>query len=258
MRSARQDRLIVALDFTTLAPAVRMARQLRGWATTVKVGSALFTACGPLVVQRVRSLGFQVMLDLKFFDIPSTVELSCRAAVRQRVSILTVHAMGERAMLEAAVSGVRAEAAYLRTKRPQVFAVTVLTSMQGGSGDPARPDRVRERVLSLARTAHEAGCDGVVASAQEAAALRKAFGRRLRIICPGIRPEGASGSRPLTYAGARMPGLRKDDQRRICTPAQALRRGADLLVIGRPITAARSPREAVQRILEEMEGIHAC
>ena len=230
------DRLIVALDFTSAAPALRIARRLRGIVRTVKIGSALFTACGPEVIRRIRALGFQVMLDLKFHDIPSTVKLSCRAAVHQRVSLLTVHAVGERAMLEAAARGVREEAARLRVPRPKVVAVTVLTSV---SADGAS---VRRQVLRLAGLALRAGCDGVVASAQEAPALRKRFARKLRLVCPGIRPASA----------------RREDQRRVCTPANALAAGADMLVVGRPITAARRPRTAAQQILNEMKEVNGC
>lgn len=228
------DRLIVALDVAALAQARRLARQLTGLARTLKVGSALFTACGPAAVRTLRALGFDVMLDLKFFDIPSTVEASCRAAAAHRVSLLTVHAAGGRAMLEAAVAGARAGAARAGAPRPKVLAVTVLTSRGDGSGAS-----VRARVLRLAQAALQAGCDGVVASAQEAAALRRRFGRRLEVVCPGIRPAHAAS---------------RQDQRRVCTPGLALARGADRLVIGRPITGARRPRAAAQRILHEMEG----
>ena len=231
------DRLIVALDFTNAASALSMAKRLRGLVRTVKVGSALFTACGPALIQRVRLLGFDVMLDLKFLDIPSTVELSCRAAVHHRVSLLTVHAAGGRTMLAAAVHGAGAEAVRLRVKRPQVLAVTILTSV-----GKARANRMSADVHALAQAALRAGCDGVVASAQEAGVLREAFGARLRIVCPGIRPSG----------------VRSDDQRRVVSPREAIARGADLLVIGRPITAAPHPRAAVQQILSEMEGANRC
>jgi len=232
-----RDRLIVALDDPSLAEALRMARQLAGLVRTLKVGSALFTACGPVAVARLRALSFQVMLDLKFFDIPSTVALSCRAAARQRASFVTVHAAGGRAMLEAAVSGARAEAARMGAARPQVLAVTVLTSV-----GELRAASVRARVVRLAQAALAAGCDGVVASAKEARALRRAFGTRLAIVCPGIRPSRA----------------RRRDQRRVATPREALARGADWLVVGRPITDARRPRAAAQRILSEMEDVDGC
>ena len=232
------DRLIVALDFTDLAPALRMAKRVRGLVSTVKVGSILFTACGPTAIQRLRGLGFQIMLDLKFFDIPSTVELGCRAVVRHRVSLLTVHAAGERAMLEAAVQGVRTEARRLHTPRPLVLGVTVLTSVSAQSSNASR-GQLRQRVMSLAHAALQAGCDGVVTSAQELPALRKRFGRSLRIACAGIR----------------LSQTRSDDQRRVSTPREAIARGADFLIVGRPITGARDPRAATQAMLCDMEGV---
>src|SRR3989338_3136067 len=142
MRSS--DRLIVALDFTAPGPAVAMARRLRGLVRTVKIGSALFTAGGPDVVRRMRALGFEVMLDLKFFDIPSAVELSCRAAAAHRAALVTVHAAGGRAMLEAAARGARSAARRLGTRRPKVLAVTVLTSA-GDAPPPASPCSGRAR-----------------------------------------------------------------------------------------------------------------
>ena len=249
--AAGARRLIVALDFTSLAPAMAMARQLQGLVRTVKIGSALFTACGPAVIQRVRALGFAVMLDLKFFDIPSTVELSCRAAVHHRVAFLTMHAAGEPAMLEAAVRGVRSESARLRVARPLVLGVTVLTSVERRAGTA-----VTKRVADLARRALEAGCDGVVASAQEASMLRRRFGTRLRIVCPGIRPASARSPARLSRAPGRAGSWRaksSHDQHRVCSPAEALALGADWLVVGRPITGASRPRVAAAAILSEMK-----
>ena len=244
------DRLVVALDFTSLEPALAMARRLRGLVRTVKVGSALFTACGPIAIRRLRALGFEVMLDLKWFDIPSTVELSCRAAVRHRVSMLTVHARGERAMLDAAIQGIRGEARRRRLARPRVLGVTVLTS--AGS---ARQASVRREVVRLAHQALQARCDGIVASAQEVVALRRRFGTRLRMVCPGIRLARATRGDPSmrpTRSGSSRAGSR-DDQRRVCTPREALARGADMLIVGRPITGARDPRAATRAILHDME-----
>ena len=186
-RLSVNERLIVAMDFTALAPAVAMAERLRGVVRVLKVGSVLFTACGPEAVRRLRALGFEVMLDLKFFDIPNTVELSCRSATRLRVSRLTVHAQGGAEMLQAAVRGVREEAQRIRPalqRRPKVLAVTRLTSepvpptISTGEGPSRRIESggsraMWERVLGLAEAAREAGCDGVVASAQEAGRLRR-------------------------------------------------------------------------------------
>ena len=233
-RVTARQRLIVALDTTALAPALRLARALRGTASILKIGSALFTACGPDAVRRVRALGYAVMLDLKFHDIPTTVELSCRSAAGLGAAWLTAHASGGLEMLEAAVRGAREGAAATGARRPSVLAVTVLTSGRG------RDDAAR--VAALARVATDAGCDGVVASAEEVRLLRRRFGARLRIVCPGIRPAGSAGH----------------DQQRVCTPSEALRAGADALVVGRPITAARDPRAAARAILNEMEDALGC
>jgi len=254
-RVASADRVIVALDMPTASQALGLARRLTGVVRTLKVGSALFTACGPSVVQRLKALRFHVMLDLKFFDIPNTVEQSCRAAVRHGVSMLTVHASGSPEMLRAAVVGTRTAARQLAVPRPLVLGVTVLTSVGA-----TRASRVTSEVLRLARAARQAGCDGVVASVQEARALRRRFGRRLWIVCPGIRPRSTSRDDPSTRF-ARSGSSRaksRDDQRRVATPAAAVKDGADFLVIGRPITASRNPRKAAQDFLEEMEAVDAC
>jgi orotidine-5'-phosphate decarboxylase len=231
------DRLIVALDVQTLDGALRMARQLRGLVSTVKVGSALFTACGPDAVRRLRALGFGVMLDLKFFDIPNTVALGCRAAARLGCSLLTVHASGGAAMLSAAVRAARDEARRARALSPRILAVTVLTSEAAGAAGTTR-----RRVVELAATALDAGCDGLVASAQEAAVLRRRFGKKPFLVCPGIRPLSVG----------------RDDQARVATPAQALAAGANALVVGRPVTGAPSPRRAAQDLLTELEGVCRC
>lgn len=233
----RSDELIVALDFTALGPALRMARRLRDLVRIVKVGNVLFTACGPTVIQRLRAMGLEVMLDLKFFDIPSTVGMSCRLAVSHRVSMLTVHACGPSQMLEAAVAGARDEAKRLRVDPPLVLGVTVLTSEPDRSGDA-----VRRRVVRLACAALEAGCDGIVASAREAPWLRKRLGDRCHIVCPGIRPSSFGRS----------------DQRRVATPSQALKGGANRIIVGRPIIAAPNPRLVTQRIVREMEDASGC
>jgi orotidine-5'-phosphate decarboxylase len=225
------DRLIVALDYGQARPAMRMARQLIGLVRTVKVGSILFTACGPSIIQRLRALGLRIMLDLKFFDIPSMVEQSCRAAAQHGVSLLTVHASGPREMLEAAAAGARSEAEQLGRPRPAVVGVTVLTSVGGAS-----PSVMTRRVVALAQRAQAGGLDGVVASAQEAAAIRRSLGNRALIVCPGIR----------------MDADARDDQRRVSGPRNAIEQGADLLVVGRPITAAQDPRAAARGILEQL------
>ena len=225
------DRLIVAFDVPDLRQSLRLAKQLRGLLRYAKIGSILFTAEGPRAVERFRALGFEIFLDLKFHDIPSTVEKSCRAATRHGVFMLTVHASGQPAMLEAAAEGVRSESVRLKVRRPRVVGVTVLTSV-----GTVAPHAVTRRVVDLARKARRAGLDGVVASAQEAAAIRRQLRRPFLLVCPGIRPVSAGHS----------------DHSRVATPAVALAGGADFLVVGRPITEHREPRAAVRRILEEM------
>jgi orotidine-5'-phosphate decarboxylase len=156
-----------------------------------------------------------------------------------------VHASGEPAMLAAAARGVRGDTR--RARRPLLLGVTVLTSV----ADDASA-RVRAAVLRLAERALRSGCDGVVASAQEAAALRSRFGRRLYLVCPGIRPAPPSGG------AGRAARLRRDDQSRVASPAQAVAAGADAIVVGRPITGASDPRAAARMILRAMEDQHAC
>ena len=232
------NRLIVALDYKDKKEALAMARRLRGRVKTVKVGSVLFTAYGPAIIQSLRKLGFEVMLDLKFYDIPNTVELSCRAAAGLGISLLTVHASGGTIMLSAAAQGARERARELGLPRPKVLAVTVLTSIGGTSAA-----KTRDQVVRLALEAGEAGCHGIVASAQEAAFVRRRLGKKFLIVCPGIRLQDANGA---------------DDQRRVATPARALSQGADYLVVGRPITAAADPARAVKNLLKEMEAFSGC
>ncbi|MBI3324592.1 MAG: orotidine-5'-phosphate decarboxylase [Candidatus Omnitrophica bacterium] len=227
------DRLIVAFDAPDLREAVRLAKELRGLVRYAKIGSILFTAAGPAAIERFRMLGFEVFLDLKFHDIPSTVEQSCRAAVRHRVSLLTIHASGQPQMLEAAAAGARQEAKRLGVQKPRVIGVTVLTSVSGGTSNRSS---VTPRVVELALQAQRAGLDGVVASAHEASAIRRKLGKAFLIVCPGIRPSESGAS----------------DQRRIATPRDAMTRGADLLVVGRPITEAGEPRAVVTRMLREI------
>lgn len=227
--------LVVALDVATLAEARRLLRQLHDRVKWFKIGATLFTACGPAAVQTVQRAGGRVFLDLKFHDIPSTVAKACAMAVRHRVQMLTVHAGGGSAMLAAAVASVRREARRCRCARPLVVGVTVLTS-DGASTGPRRGRTVHARVASLARTALAAGCDGVVASAAEAAMLRRRFGWRFLLVTPGIRPAGA----------------RAHDQRRVVTPRAAVRHGADYLIVGRTVTEADDPRRAARHLLREM------
>jgi len=233
MTMTAANRLIVALDTPDLASAVRLAKRLQGVVRYVKIGSILFTAEGPPAIRCLRRMGFEVFLDLKFHDIPSTVEQSCRAAVRHGVWMLTVHASGQPDMLKAAADAVRKEAVRLRVRRPRVVGVTVLTSVDG-----APASLVQAHVLTLAAQAKRAGLDGVVCSVHEARAVRQRFKTGFAIVCPGIRPSGGTAA----------------DQRRIATPAAALQQGASVLVVGRPITQAGDPRRAALAMLQQMKG----
>jgi orotidine-5'-phosphate decarboxylase len=210
-----------------------MARQLRGAAGLFKVGSQLFTAEGPRVVEKLAGLGFGVFLDLKFHDIPNTVAHAVAAAARlPKVRMLTLHTLGGVEMMRAA-----REAIAGRTSRPALLGVTILTSHDaatlrevGISGSPG------SRALALARLAKKAGLDGVVASAHEAPAIRRACGPKFLIVVPGVRPANTS----------------TNDQSRVATPAKAIRGGADYLVVGRPITGSANPRDAALAIADEI------
>ncbi|HEV2021650.1 MAG TPA: orotidine-5'-phosphate decarboxylase [Terriglobales bacterium] len=231
MDSAR-DRLIVALDVPTAAEAQRIVAAFGESVSSYKVGKQLFTAAGPAVVRDLSGAGRKVFLDLKYHDIPSTVAAAVRAASELGVAMLTVHASGGSKMLKAAV-----EAAGAATRPPLVLAVTVLTSF--GDADLKEigvAAQTLEQALRLASLAQKAGCGGVVASAQEARAIRQEMGAGFAIVTPGVRPAGGA----------------KDDQTRVATPAEAIAAGADYIVVGRPITGAKDPAAAARAILEEI------
>ena len=237
--------LIVALDFDSLSSAVRFAKQVSDLVGMFKIGNQLFTAAGPAAVKEVAAVGPGVFLDLKFHDIPNTVAGAVlSAAAMNGVQLVNVHALGGRAMLEAAVQAISAGVP-MGADRARLLAVTILTSMdqksmrEVGIGGPPKM-----RVVKLARLVKELGVDGVVASVQEARAIRKACGRDFLIATPGVRPKpkGAEGSAER----------KQDDQARKATPTEAIKAGADFLIVGRPILAAADPRAAAQAIVEEI------
>jgi orotidine-5'-phosphate decarboxylase len=200
-----------------------------------KVGSQLFTSEGPRAVTKLADLGYDIFLDLKFHDIPNTVAHAVAAAVRlPRVRLMTLHAAGGLAMMRAA-----REAAGTKKNRPALLAVTVLTSFDDVTlREIGMEGSLGSRVVALARLARTAGMDGVVCSALEAPAVRREFGPDFKILVPGVRPVSAA----------------TNDQSRIATPGDAVRAGADYLVVGRPITAAPNPRAAAQEIVAEIAG----
>jgi len=230
----KQTKIIVALDYADAESALALVERLDPALCRLKVGKELFTVAGPELVRALVVRGFEVFLDLKFHDIPNTVAAACRAAAGLGVWMVNVHASGGRRMMTAAQ-----EALADLPQRPLLIAVTVLTSMSAKDlGEVGIPGSPADQVLRLARLSQACKLDGVVCSAQEAAMLRADLGNDLRLVTPGIRPAGAEVG----------------DQRRVMTPAEALRAGATDLVIGRPITGAADPLAALKQIQFDIQN----
>ena len=235
-----KDKLIIALDVETPSKALDLVKQLRDSAGMFKVGSTLFTSAGPQIVHDIIALNSKVFLDLKFHDIPHQVAGAARSAAELGVSLFTVHASGGSEMMKRAVDSVN-EVAEQTGHRPAVLAISVLTSVDatilsqiGVSSTPV------ESVLRLVRLAEAAGVNGVVASPQEIATIRRNVSKpEFLIVTPGIRP---AENEPA-----------KEDQRRVATPAAAIAAGASYLVVGRPITGASDPVKAAEAIVKEMQ-----
>jgi len=238
--------LIVALDVDTLEEARSLIDKLSPVVDIFKVGSQLFTSCGPVAVRFIQARGKKVFLDLKYHDIPNTVANAVHVAmnlssainsaekdphVRPGVFMYTLHTQGGAEMLTLAAETTRKEAQLLKIEKPFVVGVTVLTS-------EARKDNLIEVVLERARLAKSCGLDGVVASCEEARTIRKELGKDFLIVTPGIRPAGMDAG----------------DQKRIATPRDAIASGSNFLVVGRPIIKAENPLKASQRILNEMKS----
>jgi orotidine-5'-phosphate decarboxylase len=228
-----RDRLAVALDVPDANLALELADRLGDSCRWLKVGMELYYAAGNSLLNALRSRGYRIFLDLKLHDIPNTVAGGVQSAARSGAELLTVHASGGGAMLTAAAEAAKTPYA------PRLLAVTVLTSMDaaelsavGVCSSPA------EQVLRLARLAKNAGINGMVCSAEEVAMLRAELGPEALLVVPGIRPAGSTA----------------DDQRRMATPAEAIARGASILVVGRPITRAANPADAAWAILKEIEA----
>jgi orotidine-5'-phosphate decarboxylase len=241
-------KLILALDFPSIDPALESARSLSPLVGIFKINIHLFTAEGPSAVEKLNQLGPDIFLDLKFHDIPNTVKGAVTSSIGLAgVHLLDVHALGGLEMMRAAAQA-RDEAKGSKSAVPKLLAITILTSMDNaalrgvGIAGPAS-----KRVVQLARLAQKAGMDGVVASPQEVRAIRRACGKDFLIVVPGIRPLVGSGP-------ARGRKGKTDDQARVATPAEAIRAGADYLVIGRPITGAPDPVAAARAILEEISS----
>jgi len=233
--SQNRSRIIVALDFPAEAPAMELVSSLDPGRCRLKVGKEMFTRLGPNFVEKLAAQGFDIFLDLKFHDIPNTVAAACAAAADLGVWMVNLHASGGRKMMESARERLES-----LSERPLLIAVTILTSLGerdiaeiGYSGTPA------ENVTRLARLTDSCGLDGIVCSPLEASVVRPEVSREFKLITPGVRPSFAA----------------TDDQKRVMTPKDALENGADYLVIGRPITTAADPMEALRRIEEEIAGL---
>ena len=229
----------VALDTTNVNQAADLAATLKGLVGGVKLGLEFFTANGPAGIEAVTQLGVPVFLDLKFHDIPNTVAGAMRGIAPLAPRYTTIHASGGFAMMKAAVDAAKEAADKVGRPRVKVLAVSILTSIdQAGMEAVGFQGSVLEQVKRLAVLAQAAGIDGLVCSPHEVETVRSMVGQSMTLVVPGIRPAWAEAG----------------DQKRVMTPQEARSRGADILVIGRPITAASYPADAVKRVLEELEA----
>jgi orotidine-5'-phosphate decarboxylase len=237
-------RLILALDAPDLDGALDLVRRTRGVVGTYKIGLELFTAVGPSIFKALAKEDAEIFLDLKLHDIPNTVAGAVRAAARHEVSLLTVHASGGPAMLKAAQEALSTQTAIPNHHTTKLLAVTALTSMTGKElsavGFSGGPDEVVSR---LVKVAHAMGLYGCVCSPEEAALVRKNTGPDFAIVCPGIRSKDAGSA-----------SVSKDDQSRTASAFEAVRDGADYVVVGRPIRSAPDPAAAAVKLLEEIEA----
>lgn len=228
-------RVIVALDFPTVQPAMEFVGKVSPALCKLKIGKELFTRAGPQLVEKLVKQGFDVFLDLKFHDIPNTVAAACRVACDLGVWMLNVHALGGREMMLAAKEAVKKS-----THQPHLIAVTILTSMnEAALREIGLTKSPKEHVLELALLAHQSGLNGVVCSAQEAQLLREKIGQDFLLVTPGIRPANSAAG----------------DQKRVMTPTDAIANGANYLVVGRPITQASDPVDVLTKINREINGL---
>ncbi len=227
-----EPRIIVALDFNSAELALNLASRLDPDLCRLKVGKELFTAAGPGLIEKLTRDGFDIFLDLKYHDIPNTVANACKAAANMGVWMINVHALGGRKMLSAAREAIAPGTVKL-------IAVTLLTSMdQDDLNDIGLQGSPEQIVLRLAALTRACGLDGVVCSALEARQLRQMIGPDFHLVTPGIRPQENND----------------DDQKRIATPAAAIKNGSDYLVIGRPITQAQDPLRALEQLDQEIRS----
>ena len=225
--------VIVALDFPSEKETMQLVERLDPSLCRLKIGKELFTRCGPALVKQLADKDFDVFLDLKYHDIPNTVARACEAATDLGVWMLNVHALGGEKMMSAAREAVSRNG----TEAPLLIAVTWLTSSGQAELDALGLNTTPQQMVSrLAGMTQNAGLDGVVCSAQEAPVLRKQMGEDFLLVTPGVRPAGSATA----------------DQRRVTTPLEAVNAGANYLVIGRPITAAPDPQQALQQVIDSL------
>jgi orotidine-5'-phosphate decarboxylase len=234
--TATRPRLIVALDVEGLDSALALVQRLRGLDVMYKIGHEALYGYGDAILRALGEAGERIFVDAKLHDIPRTVAAGVRALVGPGVRIINVHALGGAEMMEAAVQAAHERARELRIDTPEIFAVTILTSISAADlGELGLTGGPGENVIRLAALARDARCAGVVCSVHEVRDLKAFFGSQFGTLCPGIRPGGEAHG----------------DQKRVATPAEAARAGADYIVVGRPITQAADPRAAAERILAE-------
>ena len=232
-------KVFVPLDFPSAGPALAMARKLLPLNPCFKVGLELYVAEGPKVISELKALGAEIFLDLKFHDIPNTVAGAVRSATRLGVSYLNIHCGGGSEMIRAAVEACASEAGNAGVDKPALLGVTVLTSLDDKSvQEIGFPRSASAQVKHFVELAKDCGLDGVVCSAEELPLVKSLAGKGFVAMVPGIRPLGAAAG----------------DQKRVMTPSEAVKAGADCLVVGRPITGAADPAAALAAVLAEVAG----
>jgi len=242
MKLSTREKLVLALDVNDLSSAFNLVQQLKDYVGVFKVGSQLFTAEGPEVVHMINKSGGKVFLDLKFHDIPNTVARAAEAATKLGVHIFNIHASGGYELMREAVEASMQTSLSLGIKKPIILGVTVLTSINQKilEEEIGITRTLEKQVVHLAKLAKAAGLDGVVASSREITQIRKACGNGFLILTPGIRPANEA----------------LNDQKRVMTPKEALKLGADFIVVGRPIRNAPNPVKAAKEIINEMEDVN--